>query len=137
MSVVDVRPARLPSTPIMFDLYEPLGVLLGCRRAYQRAVEAELHAIGQAEADPTSKEAEANVVFARFVGYLLIELHKRYAVLGERACEALQVSVMSEPREPVTNLHEIVFRVGRWYYERLIRLCTLNPSACCSVSHIL
>jgi len=71
-------------------------------------------------------EAEANadeeVVLARVVGYLLLELHARRHVLGNKPYERI-VDELVSPTRPIDNEDELVFECGQRYRDILIRGC--------------
>lgn len=89
--------------------------------AYNTIFDAEDHAAQQAlEADHRNREAKDDSTFARVVGYLLLELFNRRVVLSKTPCASLVRQVGSD------TIHEVVFRVGKWHRDYLLRLCAFN-----------
>ena len=124
MEALDLYPSRLPLIPAAYSFW-----CENCpkySRAYDLTLRAELRAAEQAKADPTSQNAQDNMVFTRVAGYLLIELFDRRTTLGEEPCEALQKSLLPEVCEPAEDEDDIVFGVGRWCCYQFLQLCTLD-----------
>ena len=123
MAVVELESSRLPLEPPAYVFWRENRPKYS--KAYDRTLRAEFHAAEQAEVDPTNQDAQDNVNSARIAGYLLLELFDRRTTLGEGPCKALRKSILSEVREPAEDEHDVVFSVGRWYHDHLMRLCTL------------
>ena len=114
MEVVNFHPKRLPADSFSYDLHPDYS------RAYDHVLCAEIHAVEQAEADPTNRGAHSNVVFVRIVGYLLLEFFDRRGPLGEGPCKTLCTSI------PSKDDYDHVFEVGKWQYDNFIHLCALD-----------
>ncbi|KAF9645778.1 hypothetical protein BDM02DRAFT_3189404 [Thelephora ganbajun] len=65
--------------------------------------------------------ANENLMLARVVGHLFLELHARCDILGDRPCEAIIDEVMS-PSTDHGDGGNVVFEVGRRYRDHLIRV---------------
>jgi hypothetical protein len=92
---------------------------------YDIILNAERHADEQVQANPSNQEAKDNVMFARVAGYLLIELFNRRVVLSEAPCASLVKQIESTSREG-GPAHEVVFGVGKWHCDHLLRMCTFD-----------
>ena len=66
------------------------------------------------------------MVFARVVGYLLIELFERKEVLDPTPCKSVRDSILSESRQASPAAHSVVFKMGREYRDHLIRACAFD-----------
>jgi len=119
MTTVELSPTPLPSNPPPYDEWK--GNWPDYLRAYDMALNAERHAGEQVEADPSNREAKDHLMFARVAGYLLLEFFNRRAVLSEIPCRFLVERLISPPQGG-DNIHDVVFGVGRWYFDHL--LCT-------------
>ncbi|KAF9645780.1 hypothetical protein BDM02DRAFT_3119694 [Thelephora ganbajun] len=73
----------------------------------------------QAEAQAVQDGANENVVLARVIGHLFLELHARRDILGDRPYETIIDEVMS-PSTDHGDGGNVVFGVGRWYRNVLI-----------------
>jgi hypothetical protein len=91
-------------------------------RAYLRAYNAEIYATQQAEANPTNKQAKDNIISARVAGYLLVELFRQREILTKEPCRYLSKGLLSEDQED-GDANDTVFKVGKFYRNKLIRLC--------------
>ena len=85
------------------------------------ALNAERHADGQVQADPSNQGAKDHLMFARVAGYLLLEFFNRRAILSEIPYLSLVKRLVSPPQDGDT-LHDVVFGAGKWYFDHL--LCT-------------
>ena len=93
-------------------------------RAYNTVLDAERHADEQVETNPSNREAKDDVMFSRLVGFLLLEFFDRRAILSERPCASLAKQIESVPRGGTS--HEVVFEVGKWYWDRWICMCAFD-----------
>ena len=92
---------------------------------YNLVLDAERHANEQVEANLSGREAKDNLMFARVAGYLLLELFSRCAILSEGPCASLAKQLKSPSREGGTA-HDVVFGVGKWHRDYLLRLCAFD-----------
>ena len=65
------------------------------------------------------------VMFVRLVGFLLLELFDRRATLSEGPTASLVEKIESSSREGST-VHDVVFEVGKWYWDHLLRTCAFD-----------
>jgi len=117
MTTVELSPTPLPLKPPPYDEWK--GNWPNHLRAYDRALSAERHADEQLATEPSNQEAKDHLMFARVAGYLLLELFNRRAILSDIPCESLVKRVISPPQDGDT-LHDVVFGVGRWYFDRFL-----------------
>ena len=77
----------------------------------------------RAEARAVHDEANGNVILARVVGYLLLELYARRHIFGDRPFVRVADDVMSSSQDRENIIHDdiVVFEVGQRYRDRLIR----------------
>ena len=129
MATVELFPTTLPLKPSPYDEWK--GNWPNCLRAYGTALNAERHADKQLKADPSNQEAKDHLMFARVAGYLL-EFFNRRAILSDIPCETLVKQLISPPQDGDT-LHDVVFGVGRWYFDRLLCTSTFSffPTSFC------
>jgi len=92
---------------------------------YNLVLDAERHANEQVEANPSSREAKDNLMFARVAGYLLTELFNRRAILSEGPCASLAKRLKS-PSPVGDTAHGVAFGIGKWYRDYLLRLCVFG-----------
>lgn len=104
-------------------------------KAYNTILEAGDHASEQVKANPFSEEAKDNAMHARVIGYLLLEVFNRRAILTEGPCASIAKQIESASREGLTA-HDIVFGIGKWYFDCLLHTCMFDffPSFGVSVS---
>ncbi|KAF9778920.1 hypothetical protein BJ322DRAFT_1113799 [Thelephora terrestris] len=81
---------------------------------------AEYHANLQVEANPSRKDAKDNVIFARVAGYLLLELYGRRMTLSDEPASSLVSQLLSRSEEGKCG-HDVVFEVGKWHHDYLLR----------------
>ncbi|KAF9643997.1 hypothetical protein BDM02DRAFT_3122647 [Thelephora ganbajun] len=74
----------------------------------------------QGEARAIQDEANENIMLARVVGHLVLELYARRGILGNRPCETIIDEVMRSPTG-YGDGDNVVFEVGRQYRDHLIR----------------
>jgi len=92
------------------------------------ALNAERHAHEQVEADPTNQEAKDHPTFARVAGYLLLEFFNRRTILSEIPCVSLVKRLISPPQGG-DSLHDVIFGVGKWYFDHLLCTSAFNSSS--------
>ena len=124
MAEAELTPVPLPRKPIPYE--EWLEHRHNYPSAYERVYNTERHTVKQVEANPTNKEAEEDVISARVAGYLFVELFNRRTILSGGPCKSLVKQHISSPRESSDTGHDLVFRIGKWYREYFLRLCTFN-----------
>ena len=124
MAEIELTPAPLPRTPVLYE--EWLEHRHNYLSAYDKVYNAERHAVEQVEANSTNKEAEQNVVSARVAGHLLVELFSRRTILSEGPSRSLAKQLILSPRDSSDTDHDLVFRIGKWYREYFLRLCTFD-----------
>ena len=123
MTTIKLSASPLPRKPAPFEdwrVYRPDYLSV-----YNLVLDAERHANEQVEANPSSREAKDNLMFARVAGYLLTELFNRRTILSEGPCASLAKQLKSPSREGGT-VHDVVFGVGQWHRDFLLRLCTFD-----------
>jgi len=123
MTTIEPSASPLPRKPAQLEDWEMY--MPDCPSVYNLVLEAERHANEQIEANPSSREAKDNLMFARVAGYLLPELFNRRAILSEGPCASLAKQLKSPSREGGTA-HDVVFGVGKWHRDYLLRLCALD-----------
>jgi len=84
--------------------------------AYRMILQAEQYAVQQ--------QAEEDIISARVVGYLLLELDAQPSTFGDGPCASIVKQVTSPPQDAGDNEHNVVFNVGKLYRDKLIRMCT-------------
>ena len=120
MTALALSPTPLPREPPTYDgSHEHQPNYL---RAYSLALDAERRADEQLGANPFNQEAKDNLIFSRVAGYLL-EFSNRRTILSETPCASLAYQLVSPPRDGNT-VHDVVYGVGRWYFNHLLRTCT-------------
>jgi hypothetical protein len=89
----------------------------------------------QAEALAIQDEANENIISARVAGYLLLELYARRGILGDQPCATVIDEIMSPSQDGGANSErdviDVVFEIGRWYQDRLIRACAFDYFTVC------
>ena len=134
MTTIELSPTPLPHEPPPYDgRHEHRPDYL---RAYDLTLDAERYSDEQTEANPSNQEAKHNLMFARVAGYFLLEFSNRWTILSETPYVSLVEQITSPPRDGDT-VHDVVFGVGRWYFNHLLRTCTFGffpTSFCVSVS---
>ena len=98
--------------------------------AYDIVLDAERHAM---ESGP---EGQDNLLFARVAGFLLIEFFDKRAILSVEPCASLALEIVSSPLAGTTT-HDLVFNLGKQYYDYFIFPCTSGSSLRRSPSHSL
>ena len=83
--------------------------------AYHMVLRAEQHAIDQRDMN--------HMMFARIVGYLLLEFHERRLIFGDTPRSTLDKWITSMPQEANENEHDVVYRLGMRLRDDFIRLC--------------
>ena len=101
--------------------------------AYDIALNAERHAEEQLTINPSGREEKYNLVFARVTGILLLELFDKRAILSVEPCASLALEITSPPLAGTTN--DLVFRLGRRFYNHFICMCAFSFSPCRSEFH--
>jgi len=117
MTTLELSPTSLPLKPPPYDEWK--GNWPNHLRAYDLAFNAERHADKRLKVDPSNQEAKDHLMFARVAGYLLLEFFNRRAILSDIPCESLAKRLISPPQDGDTP-PDIVFRVGKWYFDRLL-----------------
>jgi len=124
MTTVELFPTPLPHPPAPYEEWREYWP--DYLSTYDTIRGAERHADEQVGADPSNLGARDDVMFARLAGYLLLEFFNRRATLTEGPCASLVKQIGSSPREFGDSAHDIVFKVGRWHFDHLLRPCTFN-----------
>jgi hypothetical protein len=60
--------------------------------------------------------------FARVAGYLLLELYDRRMTLSDEPASSLVSQLLSRSEEGKCG-HDVVFEVGKWHHDYLLRRC--------------
>ena len=95
-----------------------LGELTNAVSVYRRILEAEAQAVQDG--------ADENVISARVIGYLLLELYARCPTLGIQACSKVIQEVISLSQDSEHDEHDVIFMVGERHRDHLIRGCRLD-----------
>ena len=98
-----------------------------CLRVYKTILDAERHADDQVKASSFVEEPKENRMFARLIGYLLLELFNRREVLSEGPCASIVKQIEPTSRRG-SAVHDVVFEVGKWHWDYLLRTCASNIS---------
>jgi len=114
MTTLSTRP--LPPAPSLRPDY---------LKTYDIILNAERHAVQQVENSSSDQGAKQNLIYARVVGYLLLELFDRRMILSDGPCESLVKQLTSLPRES-GDPRDVVFRVGKLHRDSLLRMCALG-----------
>ena len=124
MAVVELKNGPLPKKPAEYDSWNI--ILPKYSDAYDLAFKADVYATKEANDHPASHTAKENVVLARVVGCLLIELFDRKGVLDPTPCESVRDSILSKSQQAFPTTHGVVFETGRKYRDHLIRSCAFD-----------
>jgi hypothetical protein len=73
-----------------------------------------------AERDATEND---DIISARVAGYLLVELFNWSNILTMCPCDQLSNELQSKSQEPGGSVNDVVFKIGKMYRDRFIRLC--------------
>jgi len=92
--------------------------------AYQIALKAEANAVERYKRNPANRAAQLDVVRARVVGGLLVELYARRPRLGDLAASSIVRDITSAHRS-----EKSVYELGQYYQDKVIRACTLLCSS--------
>jgi len=101
--------------------------------AYDIVLNAERHAKERLAINPSGREEEDNLLFARVTGFLLIELFNVRAILSVEPCASLAFEIMLPPVAGGTT-HDLVFGLGRCHHDYLRRTCASDSSPSTLVS---
>ena len=93
--------------------------------AYNLALKAERHADEQVRDNPSNQQTKDNLISARVAGYLLLELFNRRGVLSEGPCASFVEQLNSPSRVGKSGI-QVVFELGEYYRNYLLRLCGFN-----------
>ena len=93
-----------------------LGEQVNAISVYTKILNAEAQAIHDGENE--------NLVSARVVGFLVLELGARHHILGSQACSKVIQEVISLSQDPNCDENDAVFVVGKRHLDHLIRGCT-------------
>ena len=121
MTSVELRPLPLPPSPPEYDTWHK-----DCPQylsAYNLAFNAERYATQKLVADSTTND---NIISARVAGYLLVELFNWREILTTRPCDQLSKEIQSESQESGGSVNGVVYKVGKFYRDRFIRLCAFH-----------
>ena len=121
MTSVELHPSPLPSLPPTHDTWQKYWPQY--LSAYNLALNAETYATQQAEADPAQND---NITSARVAGYLLLEFFHLRDILTTGACEQISKELHLENQEPGGSVNDVVFKIGKFYRDRFIRLCMFH-----------
>ena len=84
------------------------------------------HMILQAEERALYRGANENLISARVLGYLLLELHAQCrGALGDEPCSAIINEVLLTPQDSEHDAVGVIFELGRKYRDQLVYACTL------------
>ena len=103
-----------------------LGELANAISVYRRILEAEARAVQDG--------ADENVISARVIGYLLLELYTRCPTLGDQAWSKVIQEVVSLSQDSEHDEHDVVFMVGQRHRDHLIRGCAPDYSPTPNIS---
>ena len=95
-----------------------LGELANAISVYRRILEAEARAVQDG--------ADENVMSARVIGYLVLELYARCPTLGGQACSKVVQEVVSLSQDSKHDEYDVVFMVGKRHRDHPIRGCRLD-----------
>lgn len=123
MSLVHLPLEPLPKRPPRYEQWSNSNDRLrNLLSAYDLAIQAETHAEMKTQSRPQDREARENLISARFVGRMLIELFEVSWSLGEGPWEQLSNELRSPSREHCESAEETVFRIGKWHRDHFMRL---------------
>jgi hypothetical protein len=119
MNVVPDPPILLPTfeSPQFRELEPPIP-------AYAKALQAAYSNILQAEDRALQDGADENVISARVVGHLLLELYARRGILGDQSYLSVIDEIVCSPQDRDDDL---IFELGKRYRDHLIRPCASDP----------
>lgn len=120
MTTTGLSPGPLPCPPVPEEGWRPNYL-----SAYNTTLDAERHAVQQVEVNSSVQEAKDNVMFARVVGYFLLEFFKRRAILSEEPCASLAKDIESSTHAGGAA-HEAVFVIGKRLHDCLLRMCAVG-----------
>jgi hypothetical protein len=92
--------------------------------AYAKALQAAYSNILQAEDRALQDGADENVISARVVGHLLLELYARRGILGDQPYLSVIDEIVCSPQNCDDDL---IFELGKRYRDHLIRPCASDP----------
>ena len=121
MTSVELHPSPLPPSPPTHDTWQKNWPQY--LSAYNLALNAETYATQQAEAHPAQND---NIIFARVAGYLLLEFFDLRDILTTGPCDQILKELQSGSQEPAGNANDVVFKIGKFYRDRFIRLCMFH-----------
>lgn len=134
MTTVELSPSPLPLKPAPWEDWgndQP-----SYQSAYDMILTAERHADQKINANPSDKEARGQLISARVVGYLLVELYTRRSILYDKPAAWLMREILSESQQGGSS-HDVIFGVGKWHRDHLLRTCAFDlflTSFCISIS---
>jgi len=108
------EPSPHPEWHIYSNAY---GIVLGVERRAQERLAI----------NPSGREEKYNLLFTRVTGFLLIELFNERAILSVEPCASLALEIISPPVAGCTT-HDLVFGLGRYFYEYFKRTCAFGSS---------
>jgi len=86
----------------------------------------------RAEAQVLQDKANGNLVSARVIGYLLLELHAQRGVLTDKPFSKLvDEIILSAQDEDKPGAVDVVFRLGQKYRDQLVRACVFDFFSLC------
>jgi hypothetical protein len=92
--------------------------------AYTKTLQVAYSKILQAEDRAIQDGANKNVISARVVGHLILELYARRGILGDQP----YLSVIDESLYlPQDRDNDLIFELGERYRDNLIRPCSSDP----------
>jgi len=121
MSMIIESPSQLPLQPTPDQDWSEY------HDAYDIVLDAERHAMERLHAIPLGREERDNLIFARVIGFLLIELFDKRAILSVEPCASLALDIVSPPLAGTTT-NDLVFDLGGWYHDCYIRGCAFRSS---------
>ena len=120
MTTIELPPSPLPRRPPQYEVWREIQPnFVG---AYDAVLNAERHANEQTMIGP---EAKDNLISARVAGYLLLELYNRRTTLADRPSSSLVKSIVS-PSQDGGGSVDVVFAVGKFYRNILLRMCAFG-----------
>jgi hypothetical protein len=134
MTTVTSPPSPLPPRPTPWEDWG--GNQRNYQSAYETILSAERHADERIKANPSDKEVRDQLISARVVGCLLVELYARRSILYDKPAASLMREILSESQEGESS-HDVVFGVGRRHRDHLLRACAFVlflTSFCISIS---
>lgn len=119
MSRIQLFSGPLPARPPKYQQWSEHDPSL--RSAYDLTRQAEFQANTKIDANPSDHEAQENLISARVVGYLLIELFNLSWSLTPKPYKYLSREIRSESREH-ESAEGNVYQLGKWYRDHFIRM---------------